>query len=173
MQCRFCSSPTITRHKSRSREAFYIWLYAGLQDTMLAVLSRVLSWYVSQSYLLLDIFFFLSLKKKSLLLFAINCCDMSVEFQCFNGSHFQAQCALFSAVTIFHYVIFFVRVVKFTQFVFFTLGFSVFTFSAETLHPLSKNLYILNSLSIYQCVSVDVFTSTPTVWWRFSVVCCA
>ncbi len=63
LQCRFCSSPTITRHMSRSREAFYIWLYAGLQDTMLAVLSRVLSWYVSQSYLLLDVFFFLSLKK--------------------------------------------------------------------------------------------------------------
>ncbi len=120
LQCRFCSSPSITRHMSRSREAFYIWLYAGLQDTMLAVLSRVLSWYVSQSYLLLDVFFFLSLKKKSLLLFAINCCDMSVEFQCFNGSHFQAQCALFSAVTIFHNFIFYVRVVKFTQFRFFS-----------------------------------------------------
>ncbi len=60
---------------------------------------------------------------------------------------------------IFHNVIFYVRVVKFTQFLFFTLGSSVFTFSAETLHPLSKNLYILNSLSIYQCVHVDVFTS--------------
>ncbi len=54
----------------RSREAFYIWLYAGLQDTMLAVLSRVLSWYVSQSYLLLDVFFFLSLNKKSFYLHA-------------------------------------------------------------------------------------------------------
>ncbi len=132
MQCRFCSSPSITRHIG-SREAFCIWLYAGLQDTMLAVLSRVLSWYVSQSYLLLDVFFFLSLKKKSLLLFAINCCDMSVEFQCFNGSHFQAQCALFSAVTIFHNVIFYVRVVKFTQFRFFHAGlFCIYLLSWDT-----------------------------------------
>ncbi len=51
-------------HMSRSREDFYMWLFAGLQDTMLAVLSRVLSWCVSQSYRLLDLFF-LSLKKKS------------------------------------------------------------------------------------------------------------
>ncbi len=50
------------------------------------------------------------------------------------------------------------------SFVFFTLGSSVFTFSAETLHPLSKNLSILNSLSIYQRVHVVVFTSASTVW---------
>ncbi len=36
------------------------------------------------------------------------------------------------------------------QFRFFSLGSSVFTFSAETLHPLSKNLNVLNSLSIHQ-----------------------
>ncbi len=51
--------------------------------------------------------------------------------------------------------------VKCTQFRFFT---SVFAFSAETLHPLSKNLYILNGLSTYQRVHVVVFTSTSTVW---------
>ncbi len=45
--------------------AFYILLFAGLQDTILAVISRVLSWCVSQSYLVLDVFFFLSLKKNS------------------------------------------------------------------------------------------------------------
>ncbi len=80
-------APSITRHMSRSREAFYIWLYAGLQDTMLAVLSRVLSWCVSQSYRLLDVFFFLSLKKilTFICMLRMNCCDMSVEFQCFNG----------------------------------------------------------------------------------------
>ncbi len=50
------------------------------------------------------------------------------------------------------------------QFVFFTLGSSVFTFSAETLHPLSKNLNILNSLSIYHRVHAVVFTSTSMVW---------
>ncbi len=72
-------------------------------------------------------------EKKSLLLFAINCCDMSVEFQCFNGSHFQAQCALFSAVTIFHNVIFYVRVVKFTQFLFFHAGlFCIYLLSWDT-----------------------------------------
>ncbi len=48
------------------------------------------------------------------------------------------------------------------QFRFFTLGSSVFTFSAETLHPISKNVYILNSLRIYQGVHVVVFTSTST-----------
>ncbi len=47
------------------RVRLYIWLYAGLQDTMLAVLSRVLSWCVCQSYRLLDVFF-LSLKKNIL-----------------------------------------------------------------------------------------------------------
>ncbi len=45
----------------------------------------------------------------------------------------------------FHNAIFYVRVVKFTLFVFFTLGSSVFTFSAEILHPLSKNL---NSITL-------------------------
>ncbi len=97
----------------------------------------------------------------------MNCCDMSVEFiwfQCCNRYNFQAHCALMSAITIFHNVMFYVLVVKFTQFCFFMLGSSVFTFSAETLHPISKNVYILNSLSIYQCVHVIVFTSTSTVW---------
>ncbi len=44
------------------------------------------------------------------------------------------------------------------------LFFHLFAFSAETLHPLSKNVYILNSLSTYQRVHVVVFTSTSTVW---------
>ncbi len=48
--------------------------------------------------------------------------------------------------------------------VFFMLCSSAFTFSAETLHPLSKNFSILKSLSIYQRVHVVVFTSTSTVW---------
>ncbi len=172
MQCRFCSSPSITRHIG-SREAFYIWLYAGLQDTMLAVLSRVLSWCVSQSYLLLDVFFFLSLKKNPYFYSQLIVVTCRLSFSASTDHIFKhsVHCFLPSLYSITSYFMY--ESSNLRSFVFFTLGSSVFTFSAETLHPLSKNLYILNSLSIYQCVRVDVFTSTSTVWWRFSVVCCA
>ncbi len=67
-----------------------------------------------------------------------------------------------SAIAIFHNVIFYVRVVKFTQFRF--SRWALLYLPSQLSHPLSKNLYILNSLRIYQHVHVVVFTSTSTVW---------
>ncbi len=126
---------------------------------------------VSQSYRWLDVFFFLSLKINPY--FYLHApVELSVEFICFSAStdkifKHSVHCGLVSLYSIKPYLCKSSNL----QFRFFTLGSSVFNFSAETLRPLSKNVYILNSLRIYQRVHV-VFTSTSTVWWCFSVVCC-
>ncbi len=125
--------PSTTRHMSRSREDFYIWLYAGLQDTMLAVLSRVLSWYVSQSYLLLDVFFFLSLKKNPYFYSQLIVVTCRLSFSASTDHIFKHSVHCFLPSLIFHNVIFYVRVVKFTQFLFFHAGlFCIYLLSWDT-----------------------------------------
>ncbi len=164
------SSPTITRHISTAAGSInsspIVWGFLHLAIRRAArydaccAFSGIVVMLVSRTFCLTYSSFFLW--KKSLLLFAcsgwivVRCRLSLYGFSASTDKIFKhsVHCGLPSLCSIKPYFMYDSSNLR--SLVFFMLCSSAFTFSAETLHPLSKNLSILKSLRIYQRVHVVV-----------------